>query len=210
MGSNLEVSADDIQRIPHTSRYYFQCTDSKRCWKDLYFFHMKAFLKKTMKSTTGGVQLPRRQQWETHPLLPSKLSMAESRTMDKPSRCLNAHRQVKRFQSSAGWGRLTWFWASRWATERKIWNQISTRVGPFIDTSETNDKELLWSTFSLSGSCKLSTHSEEALQMTVPDWNNGKSMAVMQCMCGWWQTDGWQQDTCSVSCSVARASGQLC
>ncbi|KAL0050580.1 hypothetical protein WJX82_002681 [Trebouxia sp. C0006] len=62
MGSNLEVSADDIQRIPHTSRYYFQCTDSKRCWKDLYFFHMKAFLKKTMKSTTGGVQLPRRQQ----------------------------------------------------------------------------------------------------------------------------------------------------
>lgn len=121
-------------------------------------------------------------------MLPSKLSMAESRTMDKPSRCLNAHRQVKRFQSSAGWGRLTWFWASRWATERKIWNQISTRVGPFIDTSETNDKELLWSTFSLSGSCKLSTHSEKALQMTVPHWNNGCDAMHVWLMTNRWMT----------------------
>lgn len=42
MGSSLEVSADDIQRNPYTSGYYLQCTDSKRCWKDLYFFHLKA------------------------------------------------------------------------------------------------------------------------------------------------------------------------
>ncbi|DBB05061.1 TPA: hypothetical protein ACH3X3_010328 [Trebouxia sp. C0006] len=42
LGSSLEVSAADIQRNPHTSGYYLQCTDSKRCWKDLYFFHLKA------------------------------------------------------------------------------------------------------------------------------------------------------------------------
>ncbi|DBA77130.1 hypothetical protein WJX77_003801 [Trebouxia sp. C0004] len=40
--SSLEVSADDIQRNPHTSGYYLQCTDSKRRWKDLYFFRLKA------------------------------------------------------------------------------------------------------------------------------------------------------------------------
>jgi len=53
MGSSLQESADDIQRNPHTSGYYLQCTDSKRRWKDLYFFHLKACLEEMHKVYNG-------------------------------------------------------------------------------------------------------------------------------------------------------------